>query len=135
MRRREWFAVDGGAGQIGDEVVAWLGLSLGDQRIEVRVERVLGCDLDSTRVLQDAMDESAEQVAILLGHAQHVGDDPHRDVLRVLHRRVDGVGPGGEQIVDELVAHDASRCFELGDRLRRERREQELASDLVERGV
>ena len=44
------------------------------------------------RLLDDPVDEEAEAVAVLLGEAQHVGDDPHGDVLRV--------GPGGVDHVD-----------------------------------
>ena len=41
--------------------------------------------------LEDVVHEPAEDVGVLLGQAEHVGDDPDGDVLRVLLGGVDDV--------------------------------------------
>ena len=43
-------------------------------------------------VLEDHVDEPAEDVGVLLREAEHLHDHPQRDVLRVVDRGVDRVG-------------------------------------------
>ena len=52
---------------------------------EDKLRRVLA------RLLEDPVDEAAEDVAVLARHTEHVGDDPHRDVYGRVQRGADRV--------------------------------------------
>ena len=87
-------AVHLGVEQEGGEVVAGVGDVVLDLLAQVLEERhhPLGALLEREgHALEHVVHEAAEAVGVLLGEAEHVGDDPHRDVLGVLLGGVDDV--------------------------------------------
>ena len=78
---------------------------------------------------EDHVDPFDEEIAILLGDAEHVGDGAHRNVFGVARRRV--AFAVGDELVDQLVADGANPRLQLLHRIRRERRQQQLLGRLV----
>ena len=83
--------------------------------------------------LQDLVDPLDEPVAVAHRHAEHVGDDAHRDVAGVVLGGV--AAPVGDEVVDQRVADPARHRLQLADLLRREEGQQHLLVRLVLRRV
>ena len=79
--------------------------------------------------LEHAAHPAGERVAHVGGHAQHGGDDAHRDLLGVVGGGI-GLAPLDEA-VDETVAQLAGAVLELGHGLRGEERQDEPAVPVV----
>ena len=132
----ELLAVDLGVDEVGGEVVARVVevvVDLLEQVVEQPLhplDAVLGRQVDA---LEHALHELAEPRPVLRREAEHVGDDPHRDVLRVLGGGVDHVLP--LERVDERVAERPGGRLLPADRGLGERGEQQLARVVVERRV
>ena len=79
-------AVDLGGEQLADQVVAGVRLAVRDLRGEER-EQLVARLRAQHRVLQPELEHAAHPGRELIGHrlvdAEHLGDDPHRDLLRV----------------------------------------------------
>ena len=75
------------------------------------------------------MDPFDEEVAVLFGDTEHVGDGANRNVLGVARRRV--AFAVGDEFVDQLVADRANPRLQLLHGVRRERRQQQLLGGLV----
>ena len=94
-----------------------------------------------TRLLGDplerVMHERAEPSLVLLGEAEHLADHVDRDVLCVLHRRVDdGVTRGDlTHVVEQCLALRPNLRLPRLDLLRSKRRQQQPAGHVVERWV
>ena len=122
--------------QVGGEVVTRVVQVVVDLREQV-VEQP--CDpLDAlvrrqVDAFEQVLDELAELRPVLRREAEHVGDDPHRDVLRVVVGGVDHVPP--RERVDERVAERPRRRLLPGDGVLGERGQQQLARVVVERRV
>ena len=119
--------------QVAREVLARAIEVLVDLREEVlphprnALDAFIGRQVDA---LEQVLDELAELRPVLRREAEHVGDDPHRDVLRVVSRRIDDV-PLAE-CVDERMAEPPRSGLLLSDLALGERREQQLARVVVE---
>ena len=74
--------------------------------------------------LEHQVDPAAEQVAVLLGHPEHVGDQPHRDVLRVVDRGIAGFGIADR--IQQLAAQRTCAGLQARNRLRRKRGQEEF---------
>ena len=74
-----------------------------------------------------------EELAILLGDAEHVGDGAHRDMFGVARRGV--AFSVGDELIDQFVADGANPRLQLLHRVRRERRQQQLLGRLVLRRI
>ncbi len=99
----ERLAVELGLEQEGDEVVARVGDVVLDVRLRYSKSAMKPPDPLLERegdALEHVVHELPELVAVLLRQAEHVGDDPHRDVL--------GVVIGGVHDVLPLVASSSS---------------------------
>ena len=131
-------AVELGLEQERGEVVLRFGEMLVDTGLEVRVELTL-VDLRLTLlgrrvdIFEDQPDEPAEHVGIRLREAEHADDDAQRNVLRVLDGGVDHVLARGR--VEQLLAQRARERLERGDRLRRERGQEQPPRHRVERRI
>ena len=79
--------------------------------------------------LEDLVDPFDEEVAVLFGDAEHVGDGANRNVLGVARRGV--AFAVGDEFVDQLVADRANPRLQLLHRVGRERRQQQLLGRLV----
>jgi len=79
---------------------------------------------------EDLMDPANEQIAVLFGNAEHVGDGARRNVLGILRG---GVALAVlDEGVDQLVADRAHPRLQLLHRVGREGRQQPLLRRLVE---
>ena len=82
--------------------------------------------------LEDPVDPFDEEVAVLFGNPQHMGDDANRDVLGVARRGV--AFAVGDELVDQLVADRAHPRLQLLHGVRRERRQQHCLAGLCSGG-
>ena len=87
--------------------------------------------------LERGVHELAEQLLVLRRESEHAADHVDRDVLRVLHGGVDDGLAGDDlaHLVEQLVAQRADLVLPRLDLLRRERRQQQTAGDVVERRI
>ena len=92
-------------------------------------QRVIVLDAE----FEDFVDPFDEEVRVLLGDAEHVGDGAHRNVLGVARRRV--AFAVGDEFVDQLVADGANPRLQFLHGVGRERRQQQLLRRLVFRRV
>ena len=132
-------ALDLDVQQVVREVVAWVLPVVGDLGVDVVAEIVhplLGAGLFGDP-LDHVVDELAEEVVVLGGEAEHPADHADRDVLGVLHRRIDD-GLARRDVAD-LVEEFLAEALDLGfprlDLLRRERRQEQPPRHVVERRV
>ena len=91
MRIRQRLAVLAGVHHGGDEIGRRLPLALLDLDGEILHHLLKGLHergVVGGAELQDLVDPLDEQIAVVLGHAQHVSDHAYRDVARVLLRGV-----------------------------------------------
>ena len=78
---------------------------------------------------EDVVDPLDEEVAVLLGNAQHMRDGADRNMLGIARGGV--AFAVGNELVDQFVADRAHPRLELLHRVRRERRQQQLLGRLV----
>ena len=79
------------------------------------------------------VDPFDEEIAVLFGNAEHVGDGANRNVLGVARRGV--AFAVGDELVDQFVADRANPRLQLLHRVGRERRQQQLLGGLVLRRI
>ena len=140
MLRGELVALDLDLEQVAGEVVTRVVdvvLHLAEDVVVEALERRragLGLVVDP---LERGVHELAEQVLVLGGEAEHASDHVDRDVLGVLHRGVDDGLTRDDlaHLVEQLVAQGSDLVLPRLDLLRRERRQQDAAGDVVERRV
>jgi hypothetical protein len=124
--------------EVAGEIVTGVLAMIGDLGVDVGAELVH--PLAGARFLGDPFDhvvhELAEQLLVLGGEPEHATDDADRDVLGVLHGRVDdGLARGDlAHVVEQLPAQLLDLGLPRLDLLGRERRQQETAGHVVERG-
>ncbi len=136
MGRIELAAVQLGVDEVRREVLARVVEVVADLREQV-VEQLPHARDALLRRQVDAfervLDELTEPRAVLRREPEHVGDDPHGDVLGVVAGGVDDI-PALER-VDEAVAQRSGRGLSLGDRGLGERGQQQLARVVVKRRI
>ena len=136
MRRLELAAVEFRVDQIGREVLARVVQVVVDLREQVVDQRAhpghpfLGRQVDP---FERVLDELAELGSVLGREPEHVGDDPHRNVLRVVARGVDDVLI--TECVYERVTERPGRWLLPPDRRLGECGQQQLARVVVERRI
>jgi len=129
---RQRLAVAAHLGEKADQIVAGLGRALAYVSHEIglhllgRSERHLDV---GDAVLEHHLDPLAVEVAVGLRQSEHVGDQAHRDLLRVRDRRVGKAALG--ELVDEFVGERPGARLELVDGVRGERGQQQHARRAV----
>ena len=127
--------------QVADQIITGPVEVVVDLRLEV-LEQLAHAEGALLHRLVDPFEhvvhEPTEAVAVGLGQAEHRGDHPDRDVLRIADRgvhHVDAAVEVGPQRGHQLLAVGTGRRFETVDGLRGERRQEDSTRPLVERRV
>ncbi len=108
-------------------------VDLREQVVEQRRHALDALFRRQVHALERVLDELPELRSVLGREAEHVGDDPHRDVLGVVTGSVDDVR--AVESVDQRVAKRPGRCFLPPDRGLGEGRQQQFAGVMMKRRV
>ena len=137
MLDRELLALDLDSEEIARQVIPRVLPMLLDLRGQIVIEPLHELHTRLDRLVdpfEDVMHEPPEELLILGRETEHAGNHVHRNALRVLHRRVHHRLARRDlaHSVEQLAAQPPNLGFPGRDHLRRERREEQPSSDVVE---